>query len=81
MVGGSALAAANVAEVRYKNLNIEQTNDQLEAMSGVVFGTTGVSVFIGLVSLVGRVFYANKFQMIHHNIMIVLVWTIVQCSK
>ena len=86
MVGGSALVAAIVAEVRYKNLDsfettiIEQAsyiNDQdnlfliLEAMSGLVFATTGVSLFVGLVCLLGRTFYDDKCQI--HRITIVLV--------
>ena len=75
VVGGSALVAAIIAEIRYKNLSsaekaiIEQAskiNDQdglflkLEAMSGLVFATTGVSLLIGFVCLVGRIFIVEK---------------------
>ena len=75
MVGGLALAAAIIAEVRYKNLGkietaitewVSRINDQddlflkLEAMCGLVFGTTGVSVLVGFGCLVGRIFIVEK---------------------
>ena len=91
MVGGSALAAAIIAEVRYKSLNsleeglIEQVSRiynqddlflKLEAMSGLVFGTTGVSLLFGIVCLVGRIFYPEKNQ----HIIIALVMHDSVCS-
>ncbi len=74
MVSGGAFIAALFTEIKYKDLNsgergvIELISDSLgqnelflktEAVAGIVFAFSGISIVLGLIALVGRICHAR----------------------